>query len=153
MTGKIRIMKRRMQDLLDRCRCMDWAVLYLRLFAGAIMLFHNIGKVQLYDESIASYPSVFHVGPAAVFVCVTVVEVLLAVLLIVGLRVRIAALLLVAGILLRLVRGGLENSEEGFVWLGIYAFFLLSGGGTYAFDGAMSLRNGGKNEKIGHRKQ
>ena len=35
---------------------MDWAVLYLRLFTGASMLFHNIGKIQNYNEIISSYP-------------------------------------------------------------------------------------------------
>ena len=35
---------------------MDWAVLYLRLFLGSIMLFHNIGKIQNYNELISPYP-------------------------------------------------------------------------------------------------
>ncbi len=141
-------MKMRIRDLSERYRCMDWAVLYLRLFAGAIMLFHNIGKVQLYNEVIATYPSILHIEPAAVFVFVTVAEVLLAVLLIVGLRVRMAALLLVAGILLRLVRNGPENGEEAFVWMGIYLFFIVSGGGIYAFDAVLPGRKERKNEKI-----
>ena len=58
---------------------MDWAVLYLRLFTGASMLFHNIGKIQNYNEIISSYPSPLYINPPAVFVIVTVAEALLAV--------------------------------------------------------------------------
>lgn len=61
---------------------MDWAVLYLRLFTGASMLFHNIGKIQNYNEIISSYPSPLYINPPAVFVIVTVAEALLAVLII-----------------------------------------------------------------------
>ena len=36
---------------------MDWAVLYMRLFAGGMMFFHNIGKIQDYNEIVTSYLS------------------------------------------------------------------------------------------------
>lgn len=130
-------MRKRIRDWIEQYRCMDWAVLYLRLFAGAIMLFHNIGKVQSYNEIIDSYLSLPYMGQAASFVCVTVAEVLLAAALIVGFRVRIAAALLTAGILFRIVRSGFGDGEETFVWLGIYLFFVISGGGYFAFDEVM----------------
>lgn len=79
---------------------MDWAVLYLRLFTGASMLFHNIGKIQNYNEIISSYPSPLYINPPAVFVIVTVAEALLAVLIIMGLWVRMSALVMSLGILL-----------------------------------------------------
>ena len=95
---------------------MDWAVLYLRLFTGASMLFHNIGKIQNYNEIISSYPSPLYINPPAVFVIVTVAEALLAVLIIMGLWVRMPE----------------------FAWLGIYVFLIVSGGGLYAFDAALT---------------
>lgn len=49
-------MGKRISDWIGQYRCMDWAVLYLRLFTGASMLFHNIGKMQNYNEIISSYP-------------------------------------------------------------------------------------------------
>ena len=49
-------MGKRISDWIEQYRCMDWAVLYLRLFTGAMMLFHNIGKIQNYNEIISSYP-------------------------------------------------------------------------------------------------
>lgn len=130
-------MKKSIRDWIEQYRCMDWAVLYLRLFAGAIMLFHNIGKVQSYNEIIGSYLSLPYLGPAATFVFVTVAEVLLSAALIVGFRVRTAAVLLTAGILFRIVRSGFGDGEEVFVWLGIYLFFIISGSGYFSFDEVM----------------
>ena len=117
---------------------MDWAVLYLRLFTGASMLFHNIGKIQNYNEIISSYPSPLYINPPAVFVIVTVVEVLLAVLIIMGLWVRPAAFLMAVGILLMFVWGGFGAGEQEFVWLGVYVFLIISGGGFYGFDTAIA---------------
>ena len=110
---------------------MDWAVLYLRLFTGASMLFHNIGKIQNYNEIISSYPSPLYINPPAVFVIVTVAEALLAVLIIMGLWVRMSVLLMFAW-------GGFGAGEPEFAWLGIYVFLIVSGGGLYAFDAALT---------------
>ena len=108
---------------------MDWAVLYLRLFTGASMLFHNIGKIQDYNEIISSYPSPLYINPPAVFVIVTVAEALLAVLIIMGLWVRMSALVMSLGILLMFAWGGFGAGEPEFAWLGIYVFLIVSGGG------------------------
>ena len=72
---------------------MDWAVLYMRLFAGGMMFFHNIGKIQDYNEIVNSYPSFAFAGSPAVFVIVSLVEVVLATLIIMGLWVRASAAL------------------------------------------------------------
>ena len=103
---------------------MDWAVLYLRLFTGASMLFHNIGKIQNYNEIISSYPSPLYIN-------------LLAVLIIMGLWVRMSALVMSLGILLMFAWGGFGAGEPEFAWLGIYVFLIVSGGGLYAFDAAL----------------
>ena len=63
---------------------MDWAVLYMRLFAGGMMFFHNIGKIQDYNEIVDSYPSFAFAGSPAVFVIVSLVEVVLATLINMG---------------------------------------------------------------------
>ena len=75
-------MEKRIGERIAQCRHMDWAVLYMRLFAGGMMLFHNIGKMQDYNEIVNSYPSFASAGSAATFVVVTVAEVLLAVAII-----------------------------------------------------------------------
>ena len=101
-------MEKKMTGRIGEYRRMDWAVFYMRLFTGAMMLFHNIGKIQNYNEIIGSYPALLHIEPAAVFVIVTVAEALLAVLIIMGLWVRMSALVMSLGILLMFAWGGFD---------------------------------------------
>lgn len=117
---------------------MDWAVLYMRLFAGGIMLFHNIGKMQAYDQIIDGYPSLPPLSPATLFVASTVAEVLAAILIVIGLWVRATAALLAAGIFALLLLLGPSDSETLFIWLGIYPFLIISGSGAYGFDALFS---------------
>ena len=130
-------MEKKKTERIGEYRRMDWAVFYMRLFTGAMMLFHNIGKIQSYNEIIGSYPALLHIEPAAVFVIVTVAEALLAVLIIMGLWVRMSALVMSLGILLMFAWGGFGAGEPEFAWLGIYVFLIVSGGGLYAFDAAL----------------
>ena len=74
-----------------RARSTDWAVLYLRLFLGGVILLYNIGNIQDYNEIIDSYPSLLFLGNTVSFGVVTVVEVVAALLLMIGFRVRFAA--------------------------------------------------------------
>ena len=78
------------------------------------------------------------------FVVVTVVEVLLAVLIIMGLWVRAAAFLMALGILLAFIRSGFGTGEADFVWLGVYVFLIISGGGFYGFDNVLAPTGGKK---------
>lgn len=137
-------MGKKIEQWIEHYRCMDWAVLYMRLFAGGIMLFHNIGKMQTYNEIITSYPSLFFIDSSALFSLVAVVEVLLSVLIILGLWVRMSALILSLGILMLFVWGGFGAGEVEFVWLGIYVFLIVSGGGIYGFDRVLSPSGGTK---------
>ena len=131
-------MEKKMTERIGEYRRMDWAVFYMRLFTGAMMLFHNIGKIQNYNEIISSYPSPLYINPPAVFVIVTVAEALLAVLIIMGLWVRMSALVMSLGILLMFAWGGFGAGEQEFVWLGVYVFLIISGGGFYGFDTAIA---------------
>ena len=47
-----------------RTRSTDWAVLYLRLFLGGMILLYNIGNIQNYNEIIDSYPPLLFLGGA-----------------------------------------------------------------------------------------
>lgn len=91
-----------------------------------------------YNEIVNSYPSFASAGSAATFVVVTVAEVLLAVAIIMGIWVRMSALILSLGILLMFAWGGFGAGELEFVWLGVYVFLIISGGGLYAFDTALT---------------
>ena len=63
---------------------------------------------------------------------------LLAVAIIMGIWVRMSALILSLGILLMFAWGGFGAGELEFVWLGVYVFLIISGGGLYAFDTALT---------------
>lgn len=112
---------------------MDWAVLYLRLFLGSVMLFHNIGKIQNYNELINSYPSLLYIDNNAVFVIATVTEVLFSVLIMMGVWVRLSASVL-AAVQLGMLIAGSGIDELQFVLMGVYVFLIVSGGGLYGFD-------------------
>lgn len=135
-------MGKKIDGWIEQFACMDWAVLYMRLFAGGMMLFHNIGKMQSYDEIIGNYPSFLYIQPTAVFVIVSVAEVLLSVLIIMGLWVRMSALVMSLGILAMSAWEEFGIGELRFVWLGIYVFFVVSGGGTYALDALLTASDG-----------
>jgi putative oxidoreductase len=106
-------------------------------FAGGMMFFHNIGKIQDYNEIVNSYPSFAFAGSPAVFVIVSLVEVVLATLIIMGLWVRASAIVMAAGILGVLLWGAPGFGTLAFTWLGVYVFLGMSGGWLYAFDTAL----------------
>lgn len=111
-------MGKRIKDWIGQYRHMDWAVLYMRLFAGGMMLFHNIGKMQDYNEIVNSYPSFASVGSAATFVVVTVAEVLLAVAIIMGIWVRMSGADSLAGHPADVRLGRIRRRELEFVVAG-----------------------------------
>ena len=76
-------------------------MLYLRLFLGGVILLYNIGNIQDYNEIIDSYPSLLFLGNTVSFGVVTVVEVVAALLLMIGFRVRFAAVAVALGLLVR----------------------------------------------------
>ena len=84
-----------------------------------------------------SYPSFAFAGSPAVFVIVSLVEVVLATLIIMGLWVRASAIVMAAGILGVLLWGAPGFGTLAFTWLGVYVFLAMSGGGLYAFDTAL----------------
>lgn len=118
---------------------MDWAVLYLRLFIGGIVVLQNIGKLQNYNEIINTYPTIVGIPQAVSFSVISVVEVLLAVLIMMGMWVRLSAVIMAFGVIYLFITG-LRTGEAQLLWLGIYVFLLVAGPGFYSFD-ATSKRN------------
>ncbi|MEG1886012.1 MAG: DoxX family membrane protein [Alistipes sp.] len=127
-------MGQKMQNWVAQYRHMDWAVLYLRLFSGGLILFHNIGKIQNYNLLIESYPPMLYINPAAVFVVVTFVEVFFSVLIMIGVRVRLSACIMALGMLRVISTEGFVTGEWAFILMAIYVFLIISGGGAYSFD-------------------
>ena len=129
-------MKKQIKKELQACWQLDWAVLYLRLFTGAAILLHNIGKIQIYNEIINSYTSFWGLSNATTFIIITIGEVVLAVMLIIGFWVRLSSLLLILGLFISWFWHAGECAGEEIIWLGMLIFFLVSGAGRYSFDAA-----------------
>ena len=81
-------------------RTMDVALLYLRLFTGGVVLLHNVGKMQTYNEIIEGYPPLLFDSPTLTFGAFTVAEVAFAMMIMCGLWVRFAAFMMALGMFL-----------------------------------------------------
>lgn len=111
----------------------DGAMLLLRWFAGAAILFYDIGKMQTYNEIIDSYPTLLSIPPTVVFALSVGLEALLATLLLIGRGVRPASVLLAIGALARAFVAGRELLTADFAWAGIFLLLAIAGGGPYAW--------------------
>lgn len=131
-------MENKLQTWFKSHKGADWAILYLRLFIGTIILLHNVGKMQAYNEIINYYPSWGIFGSAFIFVAIATIEVLCAISLMLGYKVRLSAAIMAASLLISLLflfpGKGFGTSELLFVYLGIQVALVISGGGVYSLD-------------------
>lgn len=122
-------------------RWFDSAILFMRIFIGATMLTHGIGKLQNYNAIVNSFPDPLGIGSAVSFAIITFVEVGCSVLIIMGLFTRLATLPLIFGMFVATFIAFPDKSfaagELSFVYMGIYIMLLISGGGRYAIDAFM----------------
>lgn len=122
-------------------RWFDSAILFMRIFIGAMMLTHGIGKLQNYNAIVNSFPDPLGIGSAVSFAIITFVEVGCSVLIIMGLCTRLATLPLIFGMFVATFIAFPDKSfaagELSFVYMGIYIMLLISGGGRYAIDAFM----------------
>jgi putative oxidoreductase len=113
----------------------------MRIFIGAMMLTHGIGKLQNYNAIVNSFPDPLGIGSAVSFAIITFVEVGCSVLIIMGLFTRLATLPLIFGMFVATFIAFPDKSfaagELSFVYMGIYIMLLISGGGRYAIDAFM----------------
>src|SRR5688572_3065002 len=120
----------------------DAALLVLRLTVGGLMLFHGLAKVQNGVESIGG--NLAEIGlPAFISYGVYIGEVVAPILLLIGFRTRLAALVIIFNMLMVFVLVQHKNlfmlKEKGGGWaVELDMFFLLcalslflSGGGRY----------------------
>lgn len=122
----------------------DFALLYLRLFIGGVVLLHNIGKLQTYNEIIDGYPALLFDSPTLTFAVFSILEVAFAMLIMCGLWVRFSSFLMALGMFLSIFvvvpTAGMTAGALQFVYMGIYIFFVIAGGGRYALDSALWRR-------------
>lgn len=115
------------------------AILFLRLFIGAVMLLHIIGKMQTYDNLVLEYNSFLGMSPATSLALSMIVEGILAAMIIIGFATRLAAMLMVAATIVTLIdvimTAGISMVEVKLqiLYLGIFLTLAISGGGVYAY--------------------
>jgi len=131
-------MKKDFRTRCAACSCTDWALLFLRLFIGGMLVMHNIGKLQTYNAIIDTYPAFPGLGRAATFVAVSLAECICAAMIMTGFMLRTAACIM-AGVAAAASAAAMGTSAVGpagewFLYAGIYVFLLLAGGGRLGFD-------------------
>lgn len=115
------------------------AILFLRLFIGAVMLLHIIGKMQTYDNLVLEYNSFLGMSQATSLALSMIVEGILATMIIIGFATRLAAMLMVAATIVTLIdvimTAGMSMVEVKLqiLYLGIFLTLAISGGGVYAY--------------------
>ena len=123
---------------------LDIALLYLRLFIGGVVLLHNVGKMQTYNEIIDGYPALLFDSPTLTFGLFTIAEVAFAMLIMCGLWVRFASFFMALGMFLSIFvvvpTAGMTAGTLQFIYMGIYIFLLITGGGSYALDSLLWRR-------------
>ena len=123
---------------------MDIALLYLRLFVGGVVLLHNVGKLQTYNEIIEGYPALLFDSPTLTFAVFSILEVAFAMMIMCGLWVRFSSFLMALGMFLSIFvvvpTAGMTAGTLQFIYMGIYIFFVIAGGGRYAMDSLLWQR-------------
>lgn len=116
------------------------AILFLRLYIGAVMLLHIIGKMQTYDNLVLEYPSILGFSQATSLSLSMILQAAVAAMIMVGVVTRLASLAMILTTLLSIVEmmqtEGITiiNLKIDFLYLGIYITLLISGSGIYGFN-------------------
>lgn len=116
-------------------------LLVLRVWLGlSMLLLHGWSKVEKYSGMSQGFPDPLGVGPAMSLNLVIFAEVLCALLLVVGLATRLAAIPLVITMAIAFfaIHGGAlvgeGNGEMAFIYLAGFVALLVAGPGKFSFD-------------------
>lgn len=126
--------------IISQRRLCNRAILFLRLFVGATMLLHIIGKMQDYNNLSLSFTNILGFDSATSLALTIIVEGVFAAMIMLGIGTRLAALLMVCVSVVEIVGLAMEGliSADGckleFLYLGIFLTLVISGGGEYAID-------------------
>lgn len=116
------------------------AIPFLRLYIGAVMLLHIIGKMQTYDNLVLEYPSILGFSQATSLSLSMILQAAIAAMIMVGVVTRLASLAMILTTLLSIVEMmqteviTIINLKIDFLYLGIYITLLISGSGIYGFN-------------------
>ena len=146
------MMKRLLETLRDY-RYIDRAILFLRLFVGALITLHIIDKLQTYNFVLTGYPALLFESSGATFIIFTFLEALFAVMLICGYATRFAAFIMALGMFVEIFvifpSLGWLGVERQILYIGLYATLVISGSGRYGLDRVLERRRKGWREQNG----
>lgn len=123
---------------LDLSKRFDYALLFLRMFIGAILTLHVIGKLQAYNAVIGDYPPLLFGDSVVSFVILTALEALFAAMIMCGIWTNFAAFIMAMGMFVDAFivypALGWLGVERQILYVGIYTVLVIAGGGRYALD-------------------
>lgn len=148
----MKVIKTAIYDFLNSTRWTDSAALFLRLFAGSMLLTHGVMKIQNYNFLSSSFPSVLGMGSGLSLTMVILVEVGCSIAIICGFLTRLALIPAIFTMLIAALFVG--NFEElAFMYMGIFIALFISGPGIYSFDRWMFVPDAKKAARRGRNPQ
>lgn len=119
----------------------DLGLLVLRVWIGfSLFLKHGLEKLTGYSQMAAHFPDPVHIGSHPGLLFALICDAICAILIILGLATRIAALLIVINLAVafslvhRFAMFGPHNGELAFVYLGVALVLVITGGGRFSID-------------------
>jgi len=129
-----------MQDGLE-ARAADVGLLWLRLYAGGVMLIaHGWAKLFNFGERMHTFSDPLGIGSPASLALATFAEFFCAIFIMLGIGTRLACTQLIATMAIAVmvsggnIFGGRESAEFPFMFLGAYIALFLIGPGRISFD-------------------
>ena len=125
------------------------ALFVARLWFGLAMLFnHGFNKLANFNDIVGAFPDPLGLGHQVTLVLVVFAEVLGALLLVVGLCTRLAAMVLVIDMFVAFLMvhktelSGQGGGELAFLYLAGYVILVIAGGGLFSLDTVVFAKNG-----------
>lgn len=140
-------MMKHLLEILRDYRFIDRAILFLRLFVGALITLHIIDKLQTYNFVLTGYPALLFDSSLATFVIFTLLEALFALMIIVGYGTRFAAFIMALGMFVEIFiiypSLGWLGVERQILYIGIYVTLVVSGSGRYGLEQQLERKKRG----------
>jgi putative oxidoreductase len=132
----MKISREAIYNFFNSARWTDSSILFLRIFAGGMLLWHGIMKIQNFDLMADSFPSVLWMSSKASLGMATLIEVGCSVLIIVGVFTRLALIPLIFTMFIAAFFGhqGGAFGELAFIYMGVFIALFIAGPGPYSLD-------------------
>ncbi|MDX1271329.1 DoxX family protein [Bizionia paragorgiae] len=120
------------------------ALLILRVGAGGLMLIHGIPKLQMLFSGEIQFPGVMGLSPTISLILAVFSEVLCSVLILIGLKTRLATIPLILTMLIAVfmihASDPFAKQELGLLYLFLYIPLFLLGSGKFSVDALMQKK-------------